>query len=73
VKRTASKNLRRQIFVLTPEERRTVCFVLAAFVLGLITKHYRAAHSTATGPGTEINARASASPSPEAKRSRSPQ
>jgi hypothetical protein len=35
---------RREIFVLTPEEKRTVCFVLIAFVVGLATKSYRDAH-----------------------------
>ena len=35
--------VRREIFVLTPEEKRTVCFVLIALILGLATKHYRAA------------------------------
>jgi hypothetical protein len=43
VKRPAPKKVRRQIFVLTPEEKRTICFVLIAFILGLGTKHYRAA------------------------------
>jgi len=45
VKRPARKQLRREIFVLTPDEKRTVCFVLIAFVLGLATKHYRASHA----------------------------
>ena len=36
---------RREIFVLTPEEKKTVCFVLFAIVLGLATKHYRDTHS----------------------------
>jgi hypothetical protein len=45
MKRPARKQVRREIFVLTPEEKRTVCFVLLAFVLGLATKHYRAAHA----------------------------
>jgi len=45
VKRPASKRVRREIFVLTPEEKRTVCFVVLALVLGLATKHYRAAHA----------------------------
>ncbi|HKP03638.1 MAG TPA: hypothetical protein VJU77_09800 [Chthoniobacterales bacterium] len=40
MKAPAKKN-RRQIFVLTPEEKRTLTFVLAAFVLGLGTKYYR--------------------------------
>jgi hypothetical protein len=35
---------RRQIFVLTPEEKRTVAFILCAIVLGLAAKHYRTGH-----------------------------
>lgn len=45
VKQQVSKRLRREIFVLTPEEKRTICFVLVAFLLGVATKHYRADHS----------------------------
>jgi hypothetical protein len=41
------KQSRREIFVLTPEEKKTVCFVLIAFVLGLATKYYRDAHPAA--------------------------
>jgi hypothetical protein len=40
------KNQRREIFVLTPEEKSTLCFVVAALVLGLGAKHYRDTHST---------------------------
>jgi hypothetical protein len=39
------KRDRRDIFVLTPEEKSTLCFVLAALVLGLTVKHYRETHS----------------------------
>ena len=35
-----------RVFVLTPEEKRTLVFVLAAFVLGLGAKHYRQNHSS---------------------------
>ena len=35
----------RQIFVLTPEEKRTISFVLVAVVLGLSAKQYRQRHS----------------------------
>ncbi len=35
---------RRQIFVLTPEEKKVVACVLAAFCLGLATQHYRRTH-----------------------------
>jgi len=45
MKRPARKQVRRELFVLTPEEKRTVCFVLIAFLLGLATKYYRAAHT----------------------------
>jgi len=40
------KKERRQIFVFTAEEKRALSFVLIAFVLGVVTKHYRAKHST---------------------------
>jgi hypothetical protein len=36
---------RRDIFVLTPEEKSTLCFVVAVLVLGLIAKNYRKTHS----------------------------
>ncbi len=42
------KPTRREIFVLTPEEKKTVCFVLIAFVLGLVTKFYRDRHPSPT-------------------------
>src|SRR4029077_19233180 len=40
----------RQRFRLTPTEKRVVIFVLAAFVLGLITKCYRDAHPSPALP-----------------------
>jgi hypothetical protein len=36
---------RREIFVLTPEEKRTVCFVLVALLLGIGAKRYREMHA----------------------------
>jgi hypothetical protein len=46
VKRPGSKqSARREIFVLTPEEKRTICFVLIMFLLGSAAAHYRAVHS----------------------------
>jgi hypothetical protein len=41
-KQTASR--RPQVFVLTPEERRIVAFILCALALGVATKHYREKH-----------------------------
>jgi hypothetical protein len=35
---------RRQILVLTPEEKKAVACIVAAFILGLATMHYRATH-----------------------------
>ena len=36
---------RRESFVLTSKEKRTISFVLTMFLLGTVTAHYRAAHS----------------------------
>ncbi|MDQ3118114.1 MAG: hypothetical protein M3Q89_00865 [Verrucomicrobiota bacterium] len=47
-----AKQARRQIFVLTPEEKKAVACVLAAFVLGLGTKHYRSTHPRPPPPPT---------------------
>jgi hypothetical protein len=42
VKATPSgRTSRRHFFVLTPEEKRTACFVLLAFLLGIGTKRFR--------------------------------
>jgi hypothetical protein len=46
MKRSGSRpTARREIFVLTPEEKRTICFVLTMLLLGVTTAHYRTAHS----------------------------
>ena len=51
---------RREIFVLTSEEKRTVCFVLLAFVLGLATRFYRDAHpQPSPKPGVKVRGNAS--------------
>ena len=39
-----AKPVRRQVFVLTPDEKRAAACVLGAFLLGLATMHYRATH-----------------------------
>ena len=44
MKRVAKKP-RRDVFVLTPEEKRTLSLVLIALLLGLAAKHYRQKHS----------------------------
>ncbi len=44
------KPARRQIFVLTPEEKKAALCVLAAFTLGLATRHYREAHPHPAAP-----------------------
>lgn len=46
MKKTEAKSSpRRWLFVLTPEEKRTLCFVLVAVLLGLAAKRYRDAHA----------------------------
>ena len=62
-KRTPPPPVRRQIFVLTPEEKRTIGFVLVMFALGLATKHYRENHP-APLPKPTPSARVTARPSP---------
>jgi hypothetical protein len=34
----------RDRFILTPEEKRVIVFVVVAFSLGLVVKHYRQSH-----------------------------
>jgi hypothetical protein len=56
---------RREIFVLTLEEKKTICFVLIAFALGLATKHYRDRHpQAAPKPDLKVRGHASARHSP---------
>lgn len=55
----AKRNIpRRQIFVLTPDEKRTVAFVMCALVLGIATKHYRETHPQPVRPMTVEEQRA---------------
>jgi hypothetical protein len=68
VKPRAAKRLRREIFVLTPEEKRALYFVLVAFVLGVAARHYRTAHPLPASLNTEVKSSASASPNPAQKR-----
>ncbi len=52
------KKRRRQIFVLTPEEKKTIACVVGALALGLATRHYRATHPTPPPPLTVQQQRA---------------
>ena len=62
------KPARREIFVLTPEEKKTVCFVLIAFALGLTTKSYRDAHPVPSSkPTTAAREHAMPKPSPTSR------
>lgn len=62
-RRDTPKPARREIFVLTPEEKRTVCFVLIVFLLGLTTQYYRDSHP-APSPKPTVAARERATPKP---------
>ena len=62
-KRDTPKPARREIFVLTPEEKRTVCFVLIVFLLGLAIKYYRDDRPAAL-PKPTTAAREQATPKP---------
>jgi hypothetical protein len=41
----AKRTGRREIFVLAPEEKRTISFVLVALLLGIGAKRYRESHT----------------------------
>jgi hypothetical protein len=69
-KRNTPKPPRREIFVLTPEEKKTICFVLSAVVLGLATKHYRDTHPPLPKP--TIRADGKQSPRPVSRPTRIP-
>jgi hypothetical protein len=62
------KLVRRQIFVLTPEEKKMAVFVLCALVLGFATKCYRDTHPRPSAPAKIEKAKSirthRASPSP---------
>jgi len=62
------KPARRQILVLTPEEKKAICFVLIAFVLGLATKHYRDTHPRP--PKAEVKAVGKVSSHPGSRQTR---
>ena len=47
-------NPRRHVFVLTPEEKRTACFVLIVFLLGVGAKHYRETHAVVASRKTAV-------------------
>jgi hypothetical protein len=55
---TEKKSRRDHVFVLTPEEKRTIAFVLCAVVLGVATKHYRDTHPRPARPLTVKEQRA---------------
>ena len=59
----------RQRIVLTPEEKRVLCFVLAAFFLGVTVKHCRETHSE---PSISMKAasRVTAPPAPTEKKAK---
>jgi hypothetical protein len=45
LKKSRPQQKRHEVFVLTPEEKRTIGFILAALLLGIGAKHYRGSHS----------------------------
>jgi hypothetical protein len=68
VKRSGSKKTaRHEIFVLTPEEKRTIAFVLIMFLLGVTTAYYRTAHSIPPSK-TAVNETATSAARPAQKR-----
>jgi hypothetical protein len=54
----ARTQLRRQVFVLTSEEKKAIACIVGAFLLGLGTMHYRAKHPRPAPPPTAKELRA---------------
>jgi len=50
------------MFVLTKEEKRVVCFVLLAVIVGLGVKEYRRVHSPPSAVPTHLKPRSMGSP-----------
>jgi hypothetical protein len=72
MKKAKRPSPRREIFVLTPGEKRAAALVAAAFLLGLGTMHYRARHPPPLPPPTAKELRqakrdAARIPSPRAR------
>lgn len=61
--------LRREIFVLTPQEKTTVCVILLALLLGFATKRYRDSHPRSL-PKPEIDVREQTPPQPTPRHAR---
>lgn len=57
MKSSQKPKLRRQVFVLTPDEKRAIACVVGAFVLGLATMSYRARHPRQPPPPTAAEQR----------------
>jgi hypothetical protein len=68
--RRSSPILRREIFVFTPEEKRTISFVLVMFLLGMTTVHYRGIHSMRSA-ATAVHETAKSAGLPAQKRAES--
>jgi hypothetical protein len=49
-------------FVLTLEEKKVICFVLLALILGLVTKEYRDKHPPPTPPAVKAAANGKRNP-----------
>jgi hypothetical protein len=63
--------MRRWSIVLTPQEKRALAFVVAVFVIGIATKHYRDSHPriVATQPARVM---AASQPHTSARKPRAP-
>lgn len=63
-----SQRQRRQIIVLTPEEKRVVAFVAVMFVLGVVAMRYRATHPRPPQPPSYFEQKATKAAATRSKR-----
>ena len=66
------KPVRRQVFVLTPDEKKAVFCVLGVLVLGIGTMKYRATHPRAVAPPAVEQQEVEATPAAKKRKSTSP-
>ena len=64
--------IRRQVFVLTPDEKKAVACVLGVLVLGLATMRYRAAHPRAAPPPVAEEQEVAETPATKPRKSATP-
>jgi hypothetical protein len=60
------------MFVLTKEEKRVICFVMLAILVGLAVKEYRRSHLVSTAAQSELKQSLRKQPEPKPRQNSTP-